>query len=169
MAKATFLRTFHHDGKFSSGWREWEHAQPPFTIFTITYKVAVYAPAESADTLPLFHLYPFVYSVLQSLPSCPAVCSLSPYLVLIDPTLYSLTGSFLSGLGSVSLRASLRRRRTSRRAAISSSVARPEAEFLDVIGTKVFTVFITVTSTNRFYSPPHLSKCGLKLVFDVET
>jgi hypothetical protein len=23
---------------------------PPFTIFTITYKVAVYAPAESADT-----------------------------------------------------------------------------------------------------------------------
>jgi hypothetical protein len=33
---------------------------PPFTQFTITYKVAVYAPAERADTLPLFHLYPYV-------------------------------------------------------------------------------------------------------------
>jgi hypothetical protein len=34
-------------------------ARPPsFTIFTIPYKVAVYAPAERADTLPLFHLYP---------------------------------------------------------------------------------------------------------------
>ncbi len=32
---------------------------PPFTIFTITYKVTVYAPAERADTLPLFHLYPY--------------------------------------------------------------------------------------------------------------
>ncbi len=30
----------------------------PFTLFNITYKVAVYAPAERADTLPLFHLYP---------------------------------------------------------------------------------------------------------------
>ncbi len=34
----------------------------PFTIFTITYKVAVYvyAPAERADKLTLFHLYPYV-------------------------------------------------------------------------------------------------------------
>jgi hypothetical protein len=31
---------------------------PPFNLFTIPYKVAVYAPAERADTLPLFHLYP---------------------------------------------------------------------------------------------------------------
>jgi hypothetical protein len=30
---------------------------PPFTIFTITNKVAVYAPAERADTLPLFLPY----------------------------------------------------------------------------------------------------------------
>jgi hypothetical protein len=29
---------------------------PPFTLFTITYKVAVYAPAERADTLTLFRL-----------------------------------------------------------------------------------------------------------------
>ena len=31
---------------------------PPFTTSTITYKVVVYAPAEWADTLPLFLLYP---------------------------------------------------------------------------------------------------------------
>ncbi len=30
----------------------------PFQPITITCKVAVYAPAERADTLPLFHLYP---------------------------------------------------------------------------------------------------------------
>jgi hypothetical protein len=32
----------------------------PFTLFTTTYKVAVYIPAEKADTFPLFDLYPFV-------------------------------------------------------------------------------------------------------------
>jgi hypothetical protein len=30
---------------------------PPFTLFTITYKVAVYAPAERADTLTLFYYF----------------------------------------------------------------------------------------------------------------
>jgi hypothetical protein len=36
------------------------HAQPLAAYYhdTITYKVAVYAPAERADTLPEFHLYP---------------------------------------------------------------------------------------------------------------
>jgi hypothetical protein len=29
---------------------------PPFITFTITSKVAVYAPADWADTLTLFHL-----------------------------------------------------------------------------------------------------------------
>jgi hypothetical protein len=39
---------------------------PPFIIFTITSKVAVYAPAEWADTLTLFHLYSKnMYSVIQ--------------------------------------------------------------------------------------------------------
>jgi hypothetical protein len=33
------------------------------TISTITYKFVVYAPAERVDTLPLFLLYPYVYSV----------------------------------------------------------------------------------------------------------
>jgi hypothetical protein len=41
----------------------WGTARPPsFTTVTITYKVAVYAPAEWADTLTLFHLY-HMYSV----------------------------------------------------------------------------------------------------------
>ncbi len=31
-------------------------APAPFTLFTITYKVAGYAPAERTDTLPVFHL-----------------------------------------------------------------------------------------------------------------
>ncbi len=46
-----FWRTSHHDGKISI-----------LTIlpFTIMYKVAVYAPAESADTLTLFPLSPSI-------------------------------------------------------------------------------------------------------------
>jgi hypothetical protein len=40
-------------------------AHPPtFTLFTITYKVAEYAPAGRADTLLAFHLYPYMYSIL---------------------------------------------------------------------------------------------------------
>jgi hypothetical protein len=35
---------------------------PPFTLSTITCKVVVYAPAERADALPLFLLYPCMYS-----------------------------------------------------------------------------------------------------------
>jgi hypothetical protein len=39
-------------------------ARPPlFTTSTITYKVVLYAPAEREDTLPLFLLYPYLYSV----------------------------------------------------------------------------------------------------------
>ncbi len=37
---------------------------PPFALSTITYKVVVFAPAERADTLPLFLLYPYMYSVV---------------------------------------------------------------------------------------------------------
>jgi hypothetical protein len=39
---------------------------PPFTLSTITSKVVVYAPAERADALPLFLLYPYMYSVGKS-------------------------------------------------------------------------------------------------------
>ncbi len=49
--------TFHHDEKISPGW--WGWCTPTrFLLFTIAYKVAVYAPVERPDTLPLFHLYP---------------------------------------------------------------------------------------------------------------
>jgi hypothetical protein len=53
--------TFHHDGKIRTGLVRVGGARPPpFTLCTITYKVAVYAPAERADTHPLFHVYPYV-------------------------------------------------------------------------------------------------------------
>jgi hypothetical protein len=34
----------------------------PFTLSTIMSKVVVYSPAERADTLSLFLLYPYTYS-----------------------------------------------------------------------------------------------------------
>jgi hypothetical protein len=41
------------------------HAPPPiFHYIYHHYKVVMYAPAERADTLPLFLLYPYMYSVL---------------------------------------------------------------------------------------------------------
>jgi hypothetical protein len=45
---------------------------PPFTTFTLTSKVAVYAPAKWADTLTLFHLYQYMYSVFHSTPAKPS-------------------------------------------------------------------------------------------------
>ncbi len=36
---------------------------PPFTLSAITSKALVYAPAERADILPLFLIYPYMYSV----------------------------------------------------------------------------------------------------------
>ncbi len=46
---------------------ECEGARPTlFTISTITYKVVVYAPAKRTDTLPLFLLYPHMYSVVTT-------------------------------------------------------------------------------------------------------
>jgi hypothetical protein len=41
-------------------------AHPLSLYHTIMYKVVVYAPAERADTLPLFLLYPYMYSVVHS-------------------------------------------------------------------------------------------------------
>ena len=59
VATAAFWHTFSHEGKICPGWKGWgvhAHPPPPFITFTITSKVAVYAPAEWADTLTLFHL-----------------------------------------------------------------------------------------------------------------
>jgi hypothetical protein len=47
-----------------------------------------------------------------------------------------------------------------------------EADFLYLIGTtdfRVFSLLFTVTSTNGYYCPFHLSKSGLKLVCNVST
>ncbi len=64
VATAAFWRTFHHDGKISPGWWGCGGARPPpFILFTISYKVAVYAPAERADTPALFHLYPCILCI----------------------------------------------------------------------------------------------------------
>jgi hypothetical protein len=54
LATAAFWRTFYHDGKIAQAGEGGGGGArpPPFTISTITNKVAVYAPAESADTLP---------------------------------------------------------------------------------------------------------------------
>ncbi len=40
----------------------------PYTLSTITYEVVVDAPAESADALPFFLLYAYMYSVGQTEP-----------------------------------------------------------------------------------------------------
>jgi hypothetical protein len=37
---------------------------PPLAVFTITYKIVVYAQAERTDTLPLFLLYLCMDSVI---------------------------------------------------------------------------------------------------------
>ncbi len=60
VAMATFWPTFHHDGKISPAWSGGGGGArpPPFTISTFTYTVAVSAPAERANSLPLFLLYP---------------------------------------------------------------------------------------------------------------
>ncbi len=60
VAIADFWRTSHR-------WWGWGGVDAhPSQPNTITYKVAVYAPAERADTLPLFLLYPYMYSVVQT-------------------------------------------------------------------------------------------------------
>jgi hypothetical protein len=54
VAMAEIWRTFHHDGKICPGWWGGRRCTPtPFHSITIAYKVA----------LPVFHLYPYMYSV----------------------------------------------------------------------------------------------------------
>jgi hypothetical protein len=50
-------------------------ATPFFTLFTITYNVAVYALAEMADTHSLFHLYPYMLAMWLSLASGARRCT----------------------------------------------------------------------------------------------
>ncbi len=59
---ADFLRTFHHDGKISTAGELGGGARTPtpFTLFTTTYNVAVFTPAERTDLLipSISSLYP---------------------------------------------------------------------------------------------------------------
>ncbi len=65
VATTDFWCTFHHDEKISSGWKGWGCTPTSFFhSITIAYKVSVYAPAERADTLPVFHFYPYMYYVV---------------------------------------------------------------------------------------------------------
>ncbi len=50
VATAAFWRTFSHEGKISPGWGGGGACPPPLITFSITSKVAVYAPAKWADT-----------------------------------------------------------------------------------------------------------------------
>ncbi len=61
-----FWRTFHYDWKISRPGEVGGACPHPFTLITITYKVAVYAPTEKADTLTLFHYYHRMYSVVET-------------------------------------------------------------------------------------------------------
>jgi hypothetical protein len=66
VATATFWSTLHHDKKKYVQAGEGAGAlPPPFLVSTITYKVVMYTPAERADSLPLFLLYPYMYSVVN--------------------------------------------------------------------------------------------------------
>jgi hypothetical protein len=67
---ANFWRAFHHDGKVSpawlGGWGVHAHLLSP-NLPSRRYKVVVYSPAEKEDRLPLFLLYPNMYSVSATL------------------------------------------------------------------------------------------------------
>ncbi len=69
VAMAIFLRPFHHVGKIMKVKVGGGHTLPPSTLSNITSKAVVYAPTERADTLPLFLLYHYIYSVVRSF--CP--------------------------------------------------------------------------------------------------
>jgi hypothetical protein len=51
----------------------------PFTISTVMYKVVVFAPAARADTLLLFLLYPYMYSVLDTVALQVTLANPSPF------------------------------------------------------------------------------------------
>jgi hypothetical protein len=64
-ATANFWRTFNCDGKTSPGEGGGLHALP-FSLYLPSSKVVVYALAQRADTLALFPLCPYKYSVVST-------------------------------------------------------------------------------------------------------
>ncbi len=104
VATADFWRKFHHEGKLAQpgegGGRT--ARPPPFTLFVITYKVAVYAPTERADTLTLFYyfistpictLWEVQHSVLCTKTKCPPP--------LFDPLYINLCLKKAGGIGKI--------------------------------------------------------------------
>jgi hypothetical protein len=68
----TFWRTFHHDGKIKSAEPGEGGAVLPLSLYLPSRAKllrTVYTPAERADTLPLFLLYPYMYSVGRTQPN----------------------------------------------------------------------------------------------------
>ncbi len=59
----TYWRAFLLEGKSAQGGEDGGARPPSFTISTITDKGVVYATTERTETLPLFLLYPYMYSV----------------------------------------------------------------------------------------------------------
>ncbi len=69
---------------------------PPFTLSTIMSKVVVYTPAEMADTLPLFLLYPYMNSVVvpqHVMSSTEVVCTFLAHIARTVRLLYHETHS----------------------------------------------------------------------------
>jgi len=64
---------------------------PPLITFTLTSKVAVYAPAEWADTLTLFHLYQYMNSVVLAHTLC---CTLYAVQLLVTSKGYRIQYTF---------------------------------------------------------------------------
>jgi hypothetical protein len=63
---ADFWRTFHHDGKISTAgeWGGGARTPTPLTLFTITYNVAVFTPAERIDVLiPSISSLPSIFTL----------------------------------------------------------------------------------------------------------
>jgi hypothetical protein len=61
---------------------------PPFTMSTITHKVAVSAPSERADTISLYLLYAYMYSMGHTV-------SLEGMILIVSLRLLSLWISFI--------------------------------------------------------------------------
>ncbi len=64
---------------------------PPFILSTITHKVVVYAIAERADTLPLFQLYVYMYSMVLTIPVA------NWYSMTVPPGDVDIDKNFLAG------------------------------------------------------------------------
>ncbi len=68
VAMTDFWRSFHHEGIINPGWWGWGSHAHPLSLYlpSRTKKFATYVSAERTDTLTLFHLNPYMYSVVHT-------------------------------------------------------------------------------------------------------